>query len=110
MPGNTQAVPDEIKMAMPITERSFLPYVRGENKKVMKKALSVILAILTVSALMIASVATAGAKIPENSEYVSLDKVEVEEKGNNLAGLFTYFAKTDSASEGANGKTSTKQK
>lgn len=75
-----------------------------ENKKVMKKVLSVILAILTVSALMIVSVAAAGAKVPENSEYVSLDKVEVEKKGNNLAGLFTPFAKTDSAPEGANGE------
>lgn len=77
--------------------------LRKKTKNVMKKILSLILAILTVSVLMSATVSAANAPVPENSEYISLDLVEVEKKGNNLASLFTPFAKTESAPEGANG-------
>ena len=47
----------------------------GENKKIMKKALSVVLAMLMLSVVMCAAVSAANVPVPENAEYISLDKV-----------------------------------
>lgn len=58
---------------------------------------------LMLSVVMCAAASAANVPVPKNAEFISLDKVEVEKKGENLAGLFTPFAKTDSAPDGANG-------
>ena len=58
---------------------------------------------LMLSVVMCAAVSAANVPVPKNAEYISLDKVEVEKKGENLAGLFTPLTKTDSAPDGANG-------